>query len=230
MGYSEEELLAASDEEKRKTCGRVLGDKGAAACLDPESQAQLTRALAQNQPDEVKRLRKQAQTARGHKWAAACLDPESQGQLARALTEGRADVEADLLAQARAKRGQTGGTATRSSRKALGCKLNVTEITPTGGREGECILKASRDEKQERFRICCVANDGVFGCQRFELNVPDTKSGAKAENLGNIINLPPFVITRRDERRFECKFTEIITMANVPASSAGVDEAEAVVP
>jgi hypothetical protein len=35
MGYSEEELLAASAEDKRKMCGRVLGDKGAAACLDP---------------------------------------------------------------------------------------------------------------------------------------------------------------------------------------------------
>ena len=43
-------------------------------------------------------------------------------------------VVADLLAKARSKRGETAETVTRSSRKALGCKLNVTEITPTGGR------------------------------------------------------------------------------------------------
>ena len=70
----------------------------------------------------------------------------------------------------------------------------------------------------------------MFGCQRFELNVPDKKSGAKADNLGNIINLPPFEIVTRNGRRFEIKFTEIIPMKNVAASSAGVDEAEAVLP
>jgi hypothetical protein len=214
----------------RKQARTALSDTGAAACLPPESQAQLALALAQNQPGEVERLRKQARTARFDKSAAACLDPESQGQLALARADGRADVEADLLAKARAKLGQTGGTAVRSTLKATGCKITIAELTPTGGREGKCILKASRDEKNERFRIDCSANDGVFGDQRFELNVPDKKSGAKADNLGNIINLPLFVIKRRDERRFECKFTEINAMANLAASSAGVDEAEAVVP
>jgi hypothetical protein len=59
---------------------------------------------------------------------------------------------------------------------------------------------------------------------------PTRKSGAKANNLGNIINLPPFEIKRRDRRRFECKFTEIIAMANVAVSSAVVAETEAVLP
>jgi hypothetical protein len=210
---------------------QVLGQLAVAvACLDPESQAQLALALAQNQPDEVQRLHKQARTALSDKGAAACLPPESQAQLALARAEGRADVEADLLAKARVKRASTGGTTPRSTLKAPGCTITIAEINPTGGREGKCILRASRDEKRERFRIDCSANDGVFGYQRFELNVPDKKSGAKADNLGNIINLPLFVIKRRDERRFECKFTEINAMANLAASSAGVDEAEAVVP
>jgi hypothetical protein len=137
---------------------------------------------------------------------------------------------ARLLREGAAANGKSGGTATRSTLKIPGCQLTVAELTPTGRREGECNLKASRDEKKKRFKINCAANGGVFGCQRFELNVPDTKSGAKADNLGNIINLPLFVIKRRDERRFECKFTEINAMANLAASSAGVDEAEAVVP
>ena len=316
MGYSEEELLGASAEDKREMCGRVLGlthgaigheaaaaacldpksqgqlalalaqnqpgeverlrkqartafsDKGAAACLDPESQGQLALALAQNQPGEVKRLRKQARTARFDKGAAACLDPESQGQLARALAQnqpgeverlrkqaqtafsdkgaaacldpesqgqlalarakGQAGVEADLLAKGRAKRAQTAGTAIKSRRKAPGCKITIAELTPTGGREGECILQSSRDVKNKRFEIKCKANGGVFGYRCFRLIVPDTKSGARADNLGNILNLPPFIIERpKDGRLFECKFTEIIEMANVASTEAGGAEAEA---
>ena len=75
-----------------------------------------------------------------------------------------------------------------------------------------------------------MESGGRFGYQRFQLHVPDAKSGAKANNLGNIINLPPFEIKRRDGRRFECKFTEIIAMANVAVSSAVVAETEAVLP
>jgi hypothetical protein len=72
---------------------------------------------------------------------------------------------ARLLREGAAANGKSGGTATRSTYKIPGCQLTVAEITPTGGREGECILKASRDEKKERFRISCEANGGVFGCQ-----------------------------------------------------------------
>ena len=136
---------------------------------------------------------------------------------------------ARLLGEGAAANGNAGGTATRSIRKAPGCKLTVTEITPTGGRTGEYILKASRDEKKERFEINCAANGGVFGCRRFRLIIPDTKSGAKANNLGNIITLSPFEIKSRNKRRFECKFIEIIPMANVASSEAGGTEAEAVV-
>jgi len=165
----------------------------------------------------------------GHEAAAvACLDEKSQGQLKSARAEGRADVVADLLAKGRAKHGQTGGTATQSSRKNPGCKVTVTELTTTG-REGECILKANRHEKTRRFQIACEANGGVFGYKRFMLYVSDAKSGAEADNLGNIIKLPPFIIAK-DGRRFECKFTEFIAMANVASSAAGVDLAEAVVP
>jgi hypothetical protein len=209
----------------------LLGAKGheaaAVACLGEKSQAQLALALAQNQTGEVERLRKQARTALSDKSAAACLHPESQGQLALARAKGWADVEADLLAKARAKRGQTGGTAVRSTLKATGCKITIAELTLTGDREGKCILKASRDEKNERFAIKCTANGGVFGCRCFRLYVPDTKSGARADNLGNILNLPPFEIKRQDGRLFECKFTEIIEMANVASTEAGGAEAEA---
>ena len=47
------------------------------------------------------------------------------------------------------------------------------------------------------------------------LSVPDKKSGARPDNLGNIITLSPFEIKTKDKRRFECKFTESIAMANV---------------
>jgi hypothetical protein len=206
----------------------LLGAKGheaaAVACLDEKSQAQLALVLAQNQPGEVQRLRKQARTALSDKGAAACLPPESQAQLALALAQGRADVVADLLAKGRSLR----GALQPLNRKAPGCKVTVTELTPNG-REGECILKANRLEKTRRFQIACEANGGVFGYERFVLYVSDAKSGAEADNLGNIIKLPPFIIAK-DGRRFECKFTEFIAMANVASSAAGVDLAEAVVP
>ena len=48
------------------------------------------------------------------------------------------------------------------------------------------------------------------------------------DNLGNILNLLPFeMFNTRDGRRFECKFTEIIAMANVASMEAGGAEAEA---
>jgi len=89
-GVPEGALEAVSAEDAMAHTGRVLGfeygAKGhkaaAVACLDPESQAQLALALAQNQPGEVERLRKQARTAFSDKGAAACLPPESQAQLA----------------------------------------------------------------------------------------------------------------------------------------------------
>ena len=161
----------------------------------------------------------------GHEAAAvACLDEESQGQLKSARAEGRTDVVADLLAKGRSLL----GALQPLNRKAPGCKVIVTELTPNG-REGECILKANRLEKTRRFQIACEANGGVFGYKRFVLYVSDAKSGAEADNLGNIIKLPPFIIAK-DGRRFECKFTEFIAMANVASSAAGVDLAEAVVP
>jgi len=214
----------------------LLGAQGheaaAVACLDEESQGQLKSARAEGRADVVADLLAKAFSllgAKGHEGAAvACLDEESQGQLKSARAEGRADVVADLLAKGRAKHGQTGGTATQSSRKNPGCKVTVTELTTTG-REGECILKANRHEKTRRFQIACEANGGVFGYKRFMLYVSDAKSGAEADNLGNIIKLPPFIIAK-DGRRFECKFTEFIAMANVASSAAGVDLAEAVVP
>jgi len=162
--------------------------------------------------------------------AVASLTAAKAAEYEAAVANKNEPEIARLLREGAAANGKSGGTATRSTYKIPGCQLTVAEITPTRGREGECILKASRDEKNERFRINCAANGGVFGCQRFRLNVPDTKSGAKADNLGNIINLPPFEIVTRNGRRFEIKFTEIIPMKNVAASSAGVDEAEAVLP
>jgi hypothetical protein len=223
-------------ERLRKQARTARFDKGAAACLDPESQGQLARALAQNQPGEVERLRKQAQTAFSDKGAAACLDPESQGQLALARAKGQADIEADLLAKARAKRSQTGGTAVRSTRKAQGCLLTVAELIPTVGRTGECILQASRDEKNKRFQIDCKANGGAFGYSRFRLYVTDVHSGATVDSLGTI-SVPfdvTFTIKHGASRRlFECKFLEIIAAKNVAAAcsdvkaaAGGDDEAE----
>jgi len=231
--YIAHSKVLAMHDARPQVIGGTLGHEAAAvACLDEKSQGQLKSARAEGRADIVADLLAKAFSllgAQGHEAAAvACLDEESQGQLKSARAEGRADVVADLLAKGRAKHGQTGGTATQSSRKNPGCKVTVTELTTTG-REGECILKANRHEKTRRFQIACEANGGVFGYKRFMLYVSDAKSGAEADNLGNIIKLPPFIIAK-DGRRFECKFTEFIAMANVASSAAGVDLAEAVVP
>jgi hypothetical protein len=206
----------------------MLSAKGAVACLDEESQGQLKSARAEGRTDVVADLLAKGRSlrgAKGHEGAAvASLDEESQGQIKSARAEGRADVVADLLAKGRSLL----GALQPLNRKAPGCKVIVTELTPNG-REGECILKANRLEKTRRFQIACEANGGVFGYKRFVLYVSDAKSGAEADNLGNIIKLPPFIIAK-DGRRFECKFTEFIAMANVASSAAGVDLAEAVVP
>ena len=208
---------------------QVIGHEAAAvACLDEESQGQLKSARAEGRTDVVADLLAKGRSlrgAKGHEGAAvASLDEESQGQIKSARAEGRADVVADLLAKGRSLL----GALQPLNRKAPGCKVIVTELTPNG-REGECILKANRLEKTRRFQIACEANGGVFGYKRFVLYVSDAKSGAEADNLGNIIKLPPFIIAK-DGRRFECKFTEFIAMANVASSAAGVDLAEAVVP
>ncbi len=214
--------------------GKLGGVASAVAGLTAAKAAEYKAAVASKNETEIARLLGEGAAANGKlasvASAVASLTAAKAAEYKAAVASKNEPEIARLLREGAAARGNSGGTTTRSTLKVPGCLLTVTEITPTGGREGECILKASRDEKNERFRISCTANGGVFGCQRFDLNVPDTKSGAKADNLGNIINLPPFEIVTRDGRRFEIKFKEIIPMKNVAASSAGVDEAEAVLP
>jgi len=95
--------------------------------------------------------------------AVAGVTPAQRVEYDAAVGSDNKPEIARLLALGAAANGKLGGTTTRSALKVPGCKLTVTELTPTGGREGECILKASRDEKQKRFRINCAANGGVFG-------------------------------------------------------------------
>ena len=119
------------------------------------------------------------------------------------------------------KAAASGGAAPRSTLKATGCMITVTEVNEMGGLRTEPhVLKASRENAEARFRIDASAKGGVFDEPRFRLTIGDAQSGATADTLGNILNLSSFVITRHDGRRFLCKFTALIAAAAVSGDKA----------
>ena len=72
-------------------------------------------------------------------------------------------------------------------------------------------LKASRNSGNRTLQI--QVSGGIFGEPIFRLCVTDSVSGATSDTMDNILNLPFFIVKRRDGRRFRCKFTAIIAMA-----------------
>ena len=121
----------------------------------------------------------------------------------------------------REKAAASGGAAPRSTLKATGCMITVTEVNKMGELLSKPhVLKASREEAQARFCIDASAKGGVFDEPRFRLMIGDSHSGATADALGNILSLSSFVTTRRDGRRFLCKFTALIAAAAVSGDKA----------
>ena len=117
--------------------------------------------------------------------------------------------------------GRSGGAAPRSTLKATGCMITVTEVNKIGELLSKPhVLKASRQESLARFCIDASAKGGVFDEPRFRLSIGDAQSGATADTLGNILNLSSFVVKRRDGRRFLCKFTALIAAAAVSGDKA----------
>ena len=113
------------------------------------------------------------------------------------------------------------GAAPRSTLKATGCMITVTEVNKIGELLSKPhVLKASRQESQARFCIDASAKGGVFDEPRFRLMIGDSHSGATADALGNILDLSSFVVERRDGRRFLCKFTALIAAAAVSGDKA----------
>ena len=119
------------------------------------------------------------------------------------------------------KAAASGGAAPRSTLKATGCMITVTEVNKIGELLSKPhVLKASREESQARFCIDASAKGGVFDEPRFRLMIHDSHSGATADALGNILDLSSFVVERRDGRRFLCKFTALIAAAAVSGDKA----------
>ena len=115
----------------------------------------------------------------------------------------------------------SGGAAPRSTLKATGCMITVTEVNEMDElRSKPHVLQASRDNAAARFQIDASAKGGVFDEPRFRLSIGDAQSGATADTLGNILSLSSFVTTRRDGRRFLCKFTALIAAAAVSGDKA----------
>ena len=113
------------------------------------------------------------------------------------------------------------GAAPRSTLKATGCMITVTEVNKIGELLSKPhVLKASRQESAARFCIDASAKGGVFDEPRFRLMIHDSHSGATADALGNILDLSSFVVERRDGRRFLCKFTALIAAAAVSGDKA----------
>ena len=107
----------------------------------------------------------------------------------------------------------TGATA-RSKRKTTGCWIQVAELGEADEQLGEGHnLKASRNSGNGTLQIHVSAKGGIFGEPKFRLCVADSVSGATSDTMDNILNLPFFIVKRRDGRRFRCKFTAIIAMA-----------------
>ena len=128
----------------------------------------------------------------------------------------------EAMCKKRADGHASGGAAPRSTLKATGCMITVTEVNEKGELLSEPhVLKASRDKAKARFRIDASAKGGVFDESPFRLEIGDKQSGATADTLGNILNLSSFVVKRRDGHRFHCKFTALIAMANVAAAVSG---------
>ena len=115
----------------------------------------------------------------------------------------------------------SGGAAPRSTLKATGCMITVTEVNKIGELLSKPhVLKASRQESLARFCIDASAKGGVFDEPRFRLSIGDATSGATADALGNILDLSSFVVERLDGRRFLCKFTALIAAAAVSGDKA----------
>ena len=113
------------------------------------------------------------------------------------------------------------GAAPRSTLKATGCMITVTEVNEMGKLLSKThVLKASRQNAYARFCIDASAKGGVFDEPRFRLMIGDSHSGATADALGNILDLSSFVVERRDGRRFLCKFTALIAAAAVSGDKA----------
>ena len=90
----------------------------------------------------------------------------------------------------------------------------MAELGKTDEQLGEGhTLKASRNTRNRTLQIQASAKGGLFGEPKFRLCVADSVSGATSDNMDNILNLPFFIVKRRDGRRFRCKFTAIIAMA-----------------
>jgi len=119
MGYSEEELLGASAEDKREMCGRVLGftygaighEAAAVACLGPKDKIAYESALDEGRMGDVERLLEKARKALSDTGAVACLEPKDKIEYESALDEGRmGDVER-LLEKAHSLLAAKGGEA-----------------------------------------------------------------------------------------------------------------------
>ena len=133
------------------------------------------------------------------------------------LDAGRAFTS--FLKKGYSKNGQAGGQA---KRKAAGCEIKVAGHTAQGLRE-ERTFTACRDPLQMRFQIFYTADGGAFGRRCFRLQVSDSVSGAKADNLGNICTLEPFTIISKG-CRYKCEFVKFIAAAGEKGEEEGEEE------